>query len=182
MPIFTKTGVFLQRIETSNDVQIIIKLIRPNNYSDATNQHLPDILTHAPTLTLHVNNHDKTVKLDFDPWSDMNVNSDSSIDEKDIGIVTDLALAYYHQTIITSEFASYLYRLPADPPEFRIGVEILELDEDDQKFYSYDVLETESLDSGSRFQGARRNPQSGTVYEYGTALEALLKAFIKLEL
>jgi hypothetical protein len=96
--------------------------------------------------------------------------------------VTDLALAYFHQTIITPEFAGYLYGLPADPPEFRIGVEILELDENDQKFYSYDVLETESLDSGSRFQGARRNPQTGKVYEYGTALEALLKAFIKLEL
>lgn len=96
--------------------------------------------------------------------------------------MTDLALAYFHQTIITSEFAGYLYRLPADPPEFRIGVEILELDENDQKFYSYDVLETESLDSGSRFQGARRNPLTGQIYDYGTALEALLKAFIKLEL
>jgi hypothetical protein len=96
--------------------------------------------------------------------------------------VTDLALAYFHQTIITSEFAGYLYRLPADPPEFRIGVEILELDEGDQKLYSLDVLKTDSLDSGSRFQGARCNPQTGKVYEYGTALEALLKAFIKLEL
>lgn len=68
------------------------------------------------------------------------------------------------------------------PPEFRIGVEISELDEDDQKLYSLDVLETESLDSGSRFQGARRNPLTGQIHDYGTALEALLKAFIKLEL
>jgi hypothetical protein len=51
MPIFTKTGAFLQLIETSNDVQVIVRPIKPNNYSDATNQQNRDTLTHAPTLT-----------------------------------------------------------------------------------------------------------------------------------
>jgi hypothetical protein len=57
MPILTKTGAFLQRMEISNDVQVIVKPIGPNNYSDATNQPNRDTLTHAPTARLFPSNN-----------------------------------------------------------------------------------------------------------------------------
>jgi hypothetical protein len=173
-----KTGAYLQKIKTPEDVQVVIKLIRADEYPNKTMEHFADVLASAPSVTLHIKN-DNTSKFDFDPWSDINVTPDNSIDEKDIAALTQLALAFYHQQVIAPEGIAYLYCLPA---ELRVDVEVFDIDEEDDQLYSLGVYETKSADSGSPFEGHERNPVTGQVFDYGTALNELLKAFIKLKL
>jgi hypothetical protein len=177
-----KTGAYLQQIETLEDVQVVIKLVRAGEYPNKTMGQFADALATAPSVTLHIKDDGKTSKLDFDPWSDINVIPDNSIDEKDIAALTQLALAFYHQQIIAPEGIAYLYRLPAEPPKLRVDVEVFDIDEEDHQLYSLGVYETKSADSGSPFEGSERNPETGQVFDYGTALNELLKAFIKLKL
>ena len=177
-----KTGAYLQQIETPEDVQVVIRLIRAGEYPNKTMEQFADVLASAPSMTLHIKDDGKTSTLDFDPWSDINVIPDNSIDEKDIAALTQLALAFYHQQIIAPEGIAYLYRLPAEPPELRVDVEVFDIDEEDHQLYSLGVYETKSADSGSPFKGSERNPETGQVFDYGTALNELLKAFIKLKL
>ena len=177
-----KTGAYLQQIETPEDVQVVIKLIRAGEYPNKTMEQFADVLASAPSMTLHIKDDGKISTLDFDPWSDINVIPDNSIDEKDIAALTQLALAFYHQQIIAPEGIAYLYRLPAEPPERRVDVEVFDIDEEDHQLYSLGVYETKSADSGSPFKGSERNPETGQVFDYGTALNELLKAFIKLKL
>jgi hypothetical protein len=182
MSTLIKTGVYLQQIEVSEDKQVIVKLIRADEHPNKTMEQFADVLATAPSVTLHIKDHGKTSKLDFDPWSDINVIPDNSIDEKDIAALTQLALAFHHQQIIARESIAYLYRLPAEPPEHRVDVEVFDIDEEDHQLYSLGVYETKSADSGSPFEGSERNPETGKVIDYGTALNELLKAFIKLKL
>jgi len=174
-----KTGAYLQKIETPEDVQVVIKLIRADEYPNKTMEQFADVLASAPSVTLHIKDDSKTSKLDFDPWSDINVIPDNSIDEKDTAALTQLALAFYHQQIIAPEGIAYLYRLPA---ELRVDVEVFDIDEEDHQLYSLGVYETKSADSGSPFEGRERNPETGQVFDYGAELNGLLKAFIKLKL
>jgi hypothetical protein len=177
-----KTGAYLQQIETPEDVQVVIKLIRAGECPSKTMEQFADALAIAPSVTLHIKDDGKTLKLDFDPCSDINVIPDNSIDEKDITALTQLALAFYHQQIIVPEGIAYLYRLPAEPPELRVDVEVFDIDEDDHQLYSRVVFETKSADAGLSFEGSERNPLTGQVFDYGAALNELLKAFIKLKL
>ncbi len=177
-----KTGVYLQQIETYEGKQIIVTLIRADQHPNKTIEQFADVLASVPSVTLHIKDDGKTSKLDFDPWSDINVTPDSSIDENDIAALTNLALAFYHQQIIAPEGIAYLYRLPAEPPKLRVDVEVFDIDEEDHQLYSLGVYETKSVDSGSPFEGSERNPVTGQVFDYGTALNELLKAFIKLKL
>ena len=177
-----KTGAYLQQIETPEDVQVVIKLIRAGEHPNKTMEQFADVLASVPSMTLHIKDDGKTSKLDFDPWSDINVIPDNSIDEKDIAALTQLALAFYHQQIIAPEGIAYLYSLPAEPPKLRVDVEVFDIDEEDHQLYSLGVYETKSADSGSPFKGSERNPETGQVIDYGTALNELLKAFIKLKL
>ncbi|MNM83616.1 hypothetical protein D3C81_956790 [compost metagenome] len=177
-----KTGVYLQQIDTLENAQVIIKLIRAGNYTSKTMEQFADILVGAPTVTLHIKDGGKTLKLDFNPWSDINVTPDNYIDENDNAVLTNLALAFYQQQIIAPEGIAYLCRLPADSPEIRVNVEVFDIDEDDHQLYSRAVFETRSSDSGSSFEGRERNHNTGQVFDYGDALNELLKAFIKLKL
>ena len=177
-----KTGAYLQQIETPEDVQVVIRLIRAGEYPNKTMEQFADVLASAPSMTLHIKDDGKTSTLDFDPWSDINVIPDNSIDEKDIAALTQLALAFYHQQIIAPEGIAYLYRLPAEPPELRVDVEVFDIDEEDHQLHSLGVYETKSADSGSPFEGRERNPVTGQVFDYGPELNGLLKAFIKLKL
>jgi hypothetical protein len=174
-----KTGAYLQKIKTPEDVQVVIKLIRADEYPNKTMEQFADVLANAPSVTLHIKNDSKTSKFDFDPWSDINVTPDNSIDEKDIAALTQLALAFYHQQVIAPEGIAYLYCLPA---ELRVDVEVFDIDEEDDQLYSLGVYETKSADSGSPFEGHERNPVTGQVFDYGAELNGLLKAFIKLKL
>lgn len=182
MSMLIKTGVYLQQIETSEDKQVIVKLIRADEPPNKTIEQFANVLASAPSVTLHIKDDGKTSKLDFDPWSDINVIPDNSIDEKDIAALTQLALAFYHQQIIAPEGIAYLYRLPTELPKLRVDVEVFDIDEEDHQLYSLGVYETKSADSGSSFEGSERNPETGQVFDYGTALNELLKAFIKLKL
>ncbi|MFU2328296.1 hypothetical protein [Pseudomonas sp. NFX98] len=177
-----KAGVYLRQIETSENVQVVVKLIRTGEYPDKTMDQFAAVLANAPTVTLHIEDYGKTTKLDFDPWSDINVTPDNSTDEKDIAALTQLALAFYDQLVIASDGIVYLYRLPAEPPEFRVAVEEFDIDEDDLQLYSQRVYETKAADSGSPFEVKGRNPLTGQLFDYGTALNGLLQAFIKLKL
>ncbi|WP_448105846.1 hypothetical protein [Pseudomonas azerbaijanoccidentalis] len=177
-----KTGVYLRQIETSKDVQVIVKLIRAGEYPDKTMDQFADVLASAPTVTLYVKDDGETLKLDFDPWSDINVIPDSSIDEKDTAALADLALAFYQQEVIVPDGKAYLYRLAAKPPELRVNVELFDIDEEDHQLYSEGVYETKAADSTSPFEGSQRNPVTGQVFDYGALLNGLLKAFIKLKL
>lgn len=177
-----KTGVYLQQIETPQDVQVIVKLIRAGEYLDKTMEHFADVLVNAPTVTLLITDDGKTLQLDLDPWSDINVTPDNCIDEKDRAALTELAFAFYQQQIIAPEGIAYLYRAPEASSEFRVDVELFDIDEDDHQLYSRVVFETTSTDSGLSFQGSERNPRTGQLFDYGTALNELLKAFIKLKL
>ncbi|SEM64197.1 hypothetical protein SAMN04487857_103373 [Pseudomonas sp. ok272] len=181
MSIFISNGVFLQRVDTPEHVHIIIKLIRITDPSTRAAQLSTHAFSHAPSLILQVDNNGDPVRLDYDPWSAINVTPGNDIDERDIALITDLALAYFQQSIIDSEQAGYLYQLPADPPERRVNVEALEFD-DDQQWYSVDVFETRSPNAGAAFRGIRRNPLTGAQFDYGVLLEKLIGAFIKLKL
>jgi len=182
MSILIKTGAFLQLIETPKDTQVIIKLIRAGEHPNKTMEQFADVLANAPSVTLHIKDDGKTSTLDFDPWSDIDVIPDNSIDEKDIAALTQLALAFYHQQVITPEGIAYLYRLPAEPPRLRVDIEEFDIDVEDHQLYSLGVYDTRSADSGSPFEGSKRNPETGQMFDYGSALNELLKAFTKLKL
>ncbi|WP_150671877.1 hypothetical protein [Pseudomonas fluorescens] len=177
-----KTGAYLQKIKTPENVQIVIKPIRADEHPNKTMEQFADVLASAPSVTLHIQNDSKTSKLYFDPWSDINVIPGNSIDEKDIAALTQLALDFYHQQIIAPEGIAYLYCLPAKPPELRVDVETFDIDEDDHQLYSRVVLETKSADAGLSFEGRERNPLTGQVFDYGVELNEMLKSFIKLKL
>ncbi|MGA3798801.1 hypothetical protein ACPCYX_13675 [Pseudomonas fluorescens] len=183
MSTLIKTGVCLQKIETSEDKQVVVKLIRADEHPNKTIEQFADILASAPSVTLHIKDDGKTSKLDFDPWSDINVTPDHSIDENDIAAITNIALAFYHQQMIAPEGIGYLYRLPAEPPRLRVGVELFHIDEVDHQLYSLGgVYEAKSADSGSPFEDSESHLETGQEFDVAAALNELLKAFIKLKL
>jgi hypothetical protein len=55
-----KTGAYLQKIKTPEDVQVVIKLIRADEYPNKTMEQFADVLANAPSVTLHIKNDSKT--------------------------------------------------------------------------------------------------------------------------
>lgn len=187
MSIFTKAGVLLQRTDTSDDAQIMIKLIRVGEHATAP-------LINAPTLTLHVKDHGNAVHLDFDPWSDINVNADNSIDEQDIDAITQLALAFYRQPIIHSGDGAFLSLGredlidlfdpdkpvgPLPPQAIEVNIEVLDMEDHDQPELDYFITAL-SVDNGARFKIQRIAPHTGPTPV--PELDELIQSFIKLKL
>jgi hypothetical protein len=96
------TGVFLQRIETPESNKIVLKILRKSSgagYGD---------LAEETITVLHFNpNDNKDYTLQFDPWSNLDVVADDSIDEEDINVITRLALEFRDQTTISSEYGVF---------------------------------------------------------------------------
>lgn len=175
-----KSGVYLRQINTSQDAQVIIKLIRASEYPGQTMGQFVDVLAVAPTVILRIDN-DGASRLDFDPGSDINVVPGNHIDDNDTAALTDLALAFYQQAFITDGVV-YVYRLPAESPEIKVNVEVYDVDEEAPQLYYEGVYPTRAVDSNSPFEGRKRNPVTGQELDYGTALNALIQAFINLKL
>src|SRR5689334_12258393 len=132
------SGVFLKREDTQESKKIIIKILRvaAGDYSGA----------HQSTaLTLHIKKEDgsrevedcETPELDYDPWSDINVVPDGSIDEKDINALTQLALAFYHQKELEPEAGVFIALIPVDAPRRLVRIEILDLEDNEQPEFDY---------------------------------------------
>lgn len=70
--------------------KITIKLIRENTENN-TNSFSCNVYNNITTMNLNFN-YERTDehKLDFDPWSELNINGDNSIDEKDVEAITGL--------------------------------------------------------------------------------------------
>lgn len=163
-------GILLQRIETSDDVKIIIKLSRVDADSTAT----------TTDLTLHINENINSFKLDYDPWSDINVIADGSIDEKDTKAITDLAIAFYRQTTIAPQLAVFLSPIDNHPGVLRVRIGLLELDEDGLFPLDY-FFTASSVDNGVSFRVFRVTRHGGSQPEDNTDLEPMTKAFIKMK-
>jgi hypothetical protein len=179
------TGVFLQRVETPEVNKVIIRLVREQSAG---------LYTNVTTMALHITAGTEEYKLDYDPWSDVDVIPDNSIDEKDVGAITQLALAFYRQPVIDPGYGVFLTLEPEDlvdifdpdkpvepvPPQ-RIGVqiEVLDMEDGDESEFDY-ALTALSVDDGASFIVRRINPYTGIVRIQG--LDDLLKSFIKLKL
>jgi len=70
--------------------EITIKLIRENTENN-TNPFSDNVYNNIKTMSLNFN-YERTDehKLDFDSWSELNINGDNSIDEKDVEAITGL--------------------------------------------------------------------------------------------
>lgn len=167
------TGVFLQRIETPESNRIILNIFRkPINETHVT----------ATVMALHFNpNNPEDYTLHFDPWSDINVVPDGSIDEKDTNALTRLALDFRDQTEISSDFGVFLAAISVDDERLLVRIEVLDLEDNEQPVFYY-FLDATSRDEGENFTIKRVNPHSGPTDEETPGLENLTKAFIKLKL
>ncbi|MFO3798097.1 MAG: hypothetical protein ACK8QZ_12620, partial [Anaerolineales bacterium] len=164
------SGVFLQRIETADDVKIIIKLSRIDADSTAN----------TTDLTLHINEKENSFKLNYDPWSDINVIPDGSIDERDLKAITDLAIAFYRQTTIDPQLAVFLSPIDNHPGVLRVRIGLLELDEGELSPLGY-FFTASSVDDGVSFKIFRVTHHGGSHPEDDTDLESMTKAFIKMK-
>lgn len=163
-------GIFLQRIKTANGVKIIIKLSRIDADSTAT----------TTDLTLHINENENSFKLDFDPWSDINVIHDGSIDEKDTKAIIDLAIAFYRQTTIEPQLAVFLSPIDNHPGVLRVRIGLLELDEGELSPLGY-FFTASSVDNGVSFRIFKVTHHGGSHPQDDTDLEPMTKAFIKMK-
>ncbi|KPG99421.1 hypothetical protein AEQ67_09795 [Pseudomonas sp. RIT-PI-q] len=179
------TGVFLQRVETPESNKIIIRLVREQGAG---------LYTNITTMALHITAGTEEHKLDYDPWSDIDVIPDNNIDEKDVDAITQLALAFYRQSVVDVGYGAFLSLEPEDlvdtfdpdkpvgpvPPQ-RIGVqiEVLDMEDGDESEFDY-ALTALSVDDGASFIVRRIDPYTGIVRIQG--LDDLLKSFIKLKL
>ncbi|MEJ5061633.1 MULTISPECIES: hypothetical protein [unclassified Pseudomonas] len=85
-------GVYLQRVKTNESNKIIIKLVRAQT-EEADNLKWSDRFDKVTVMVLHIKvGGAEEYRLDFDPWSDINVIPDGSIDEKDINAITEVGL------------------------------------------------------------------------------------------
>lgn len=163
-------GILLQRIETADDVKIIIRLSRIDADSTAT----------TTDLTLHINEHENGLKLDYDPWSSINVIPDGSIDEKDTQAIIDLAIAFSRQTTIAPKHAVFLSPIDNHPGVLRVRIGLLAMDEDELYPIGY-FFTASSVDNGVNFRIFRVTRDGGSHPEDDTDLEPMAKAFIKMK-
>ncbi|WP_085723505.1 hypothetical protein [Pseudomonas sp. R37(2017)] len=187
-------GVFLRRIDSPESDKVIIKLVRENTV-DVANRQYDDRFSAITTMTLHINNETRQHSLDFDPWSDINVIRDGSIDEKDINAINQLALAFYHQSVIDPDLLVYISRGPVDdvdvfdptkpveplPPLIHtLRIEALYMYEEEElelRAYYYG----KSFDEGNSF-AVRGGYSTGFGNDVIPDLENLAKAFYILKL
>ena len=174
----SSAGVLLQRIDSPENHTVLIKLVRENK--SAGQQH-EDRFNAITAMTLHINNETKQHKLEFDPWSDINVIPDGSIDEKDINAITQLALAFYHQKEVEPDVGIFLALIPVDTPRRLVRIEILDVEDNEQPVFDY-FLNATSFDEGANFVVRRVNPHTGPSNEDSPGLEDLAKAFFKLKI
>ena len=170
------TGVFLQRIETPESNKIVLKILRKPSgagYAD---------LAEETVTVLNFNPNDtEEYSLQFDPWSDINVVADGSIDEKDINVITRLALEFRDQTAISSDSGVFLEVTPVEDKRLLVLVSVLDLEDFERPEFNYRLNATSS-DKGESFSVRRINPDSDPAVNETPGLENLIKAFIKLRL
>lgn len=187
-------GVFLQEIQKPQYKKITIKLIRENTENN-TNPFSDNFYNNITTISLNFNYEGTDEhKLDFDPWSDMNINGDNSIDEKDVEAITKLALAYHNQTVIDLDSGVFISLDPPDlvdifdpeqpvpplpPAKISVSVEVVNMEDRDQPELDF-LLIASSLDDGATFQTRRLYPHSPPMTI--TGLDELVKTFIKFKL
>jgi hypothetical protein len=190
-----REGVYLQRIDTNESRKIIIKLIREQAESAGDMRQL-DRFRKVVAMFLNIKNDGaEKYSLDFDPWSDINVIPDGSIDEKDINAITQLGIAFYQQSVINSESGVFLSRSyldlvevfdPAQPIQsvaplrHVVRIEVLDL-EDSEEPELDSSFNAESFDEGASF-AVRQNYAYAYNFEETPGLEDLVKAFFKLKL
>lgn len=169
----TPNSVYLRRIDGADKDRILIELSRSN----------PDCAVCATTqLTLHIDKQGYNATLDFDPWSDINVIPDGSIDEKDIEAITDLAVAFYRQTTIDPELAVSLTALDNLPGAVRVKIDLFEMEEDADEWVAHDHSYTAtSVDKGVNFSLYRVTPHGGSQLQEDSDLTPMLQAFIKMK-
>lgn len=187
-------GVFLQEIQKPQYKKITIKLIRENTENN-TNPFSDNFYNNITTISLNFNYEGTDEhKLDFDPWSDMNINGDNSIDEKDVEAITKLALVYHNQTVIDLDSGVFISLDPPDlvdifdpeqpvpplpPAKISVSVEVVNMEDRDQPELDF-LLIASSLDDGATFQTRRLYPHSPPMTI--TGLDELVKTFIKFKL
>jgi hypothetical protein len=179
------TGVFLQRVETPESNKVIIRLVREQGAG---------LYTNITAMALHITAATEEYKLDYDPWSDINVIPDNNIDEKDVGAITQLALAFYRQPVIDPGYGAFLSLEPEDlvdifdpdkpvgpvpPQKIGVQIEVLDMEGGDESEVDY-FLTALSVDDGESFTVRRINPYTGVVRVQG--LDDLIKSFINLKL
>jgi hypothetical protein len=164
------SGILLQRIETADDVKIIIKLSRIDADYTAT----------TTDLTLHINENKNSLKLDYDPWSDINVIPDGSIDEKDTQAIIDLAVAFDRHTPLDPELTGFLSPIDNHPGVLRVRIGLLNLNEDELYPLGY-FFTAASVDNGVNFRIFRVTSHGGSHPQDDTDLEPMAKAFIKMK-
>ncbi|MGF6202655.1 hypothetical protein QF012_004700 [Pseudomonas laurylsulfatiphila] len=179
------TGIYLQRVETSESNEIIIKIVRVSAAG-----------VNFTNFTLHISTDADEYNLDFDPWSNMNVTPDNNIDEKDIELITQLGLAFFRQPIIGFDNGIFMYPGPEDlvdifdpdkpippiPPQtIWVRMEVLDIEDDEGPTFNY-LINARSFDQGMNFVITRIYPSSAPSYGDTPELEELAKAFLRLKL
>lgn len=189
-----ESGVLLHRMESPESDKIIIKFVREKAVDIADPQY-PERFNDVTSMTLHLSNDGtENYNLDYDPWSDINVISDGSIDDKDIDAITRLALAFYHQTTISSPLAVFLSLGPDDlvetfnpgkpikpvtPSMLSVHIVVLDLTHSEEPVFNAG-FHAASFDEGTNFT-VRRMLSTGPDNEITPGLEDLAKAFIRLK-
>lgn len=190
------TGVFLHHIDAPKSDNVVIKLVREQS-DDIAHRYSTDRFSKTTTMTLHVKNDDtKEYTLNYDSWSDINVIPDGSIDDKDLNAITQLGLAFYHQSAISSDQAAFLFLDPEDlvevfdpampigpitPSTLSVRMQVLDMDDNEEPEVIYYVSAL-SFDEGASFDLKKRYGGDHRDYEPAPGLEDLVKAFIKLKL
>jgi hypothetical protein len=185
-------GVYLQRVETD---KIIIKLVRART-EDTDDLKGSDRFDKVTVMVLHIKTGGaEKYRLDFDPWSDINVIPDGSIDEKDINAISEVGLSFYRQSVIGREFAVFLSLSyvelvevfdpekpikPVPPLRHVVRIEVLDL-EDSEEPEIDSSFNAESFDEGASFS-VRKIYSHAYNSEETPGLEDLAKAFFKLKL
>ncbi|CAG8873514.1 hypothetical protein PS726_01949 [Pseudomonas fluorescens] len=179
MSAFLTSGVYLQRVESLDETQITLSIIRN---IDRTTSSQVDYFKDSTPMILHVRENGRSLTLDFDPWSDINVTSDNHIDQKDIDALTLLGAAYYHQSTIGPENGAFLRFLSTDAPYFRVIIEKWELSEPPRPLNTFFAFDTEIFEAGSPFEITTDEPETGYQVRVGDDLQNLAKAFTQLTL
>lgn len=190
-----RKGVYLQRVETNESNKIIIKLVRAQT-EDADDLKWSDRFDKVTVMVLRINTGGaEEYRLDFDPWSDINVIPDGSIDEKDISAITELGFAFYRQSVINPEYGVFLSRnyldlvevfdpakpvQPVGPLRHVVRIEVLDL-ADSEKPELDSSFNAESFDEGASFS-VSKNYSYTYNFEETPGLVDLVKAFFKLKL
>lgn len=190
-----KEGVYLQRVETNEGHKIIIKLVRAlTDNVDSLKQleHSGKVIS----MSLHIAfDGAEKYKLDFDPWSDINVIADGSIDEKDVSAITEVGLSFYRQQVISPEYGVFLVLNdvdlvevfdpaksiePVTPLRHAVRIEALDLDDTEEPELDASFYAT-SNDEGATFAVRKINAHTYNLIET-PGLSDLVRAFFKLKL